>query len=325
MSTLPDILNRNRKFTCSGEIHSGRITFVFLFLLNAVNHTASKSGQRSLGGTYLLKQVTQEARLIPYITYHSLWNKGGWSVGEAVPPSADLLLCSCQIHINQWTCVRISFACGRRRFVPFTSSSKRRSHFWVSFKEPFSEVAFKCVRPCTCTYLNFLLLLLLCCLYIFNSLWLLLYTSACRTCTCVCVGAHIAVRWRQSHLWRKQADRAGPPPVSSPPVITPGGRSSGGSTVRWRVETLIASFWFHCWGAERHVACACGVIIWEISMHKKQFSAGSVDVKGKVCFVLFNHRPVCVSACLKRRCWIVVELAWTRRPCGELVWRWAPR
>lgn len=207
---------------------------------------------------------------------------------QPVPPSADLLLWSCQIHINQWMCVRISFACGRRRFVPFISSSKCRSHFWVSFKEPFSEVAFKCVRPCTCTYLNFLLLLLLCCLYIFNSLWLPLYTSSCWTWACVCVGTHIAVRWRQSRLWRKQADRAGPPPVSSPPVITPGGRSSGGSTVRWRVETLIASFWFHCWGAERHVACACvcGVIICEISMHKKQFSAGSVDVKEKAPFRL---------------------------------------
>lgn len=54
---------------------------------------------------------------------------------QPVPPSADLLLWSCQIHINQWMCVRISFACGRRCFVPFISSSKCRSHFWVSFKE----------------------------------------------------------------------------------------------------------------------------------------------------------------------------------------------
>lgn len=200
---------------------------------------------------------------------------------QPVPPSADLLLWSCQIHINQWMCVRISFACGRGRFVPFISSSKCRSHFWVSFKELFSEVAFKCVRLCTCTYLNFLLLLLLCCLYIFNSLWLLLYTSSCWTCACVCVGAHIAVRWRQSHLWRKQADRAGPLPVSSSPVITPGGRSSGGSTVRWRVETLIAVL-VPLLRAERHVACACvwSYNLWDID-EQQQFSAGSVDVKEK--------------------------------------------
>lgn len=31
---------------------------------------------------------------------------------------------------------------------------------------------------------------------------------------------------------------------------------------------------------------ACGVIICEISMHKKQFSAGSVDVKEKALFCL---------------------------------------
>lgn len=60
--------------------------------------------------------------------------------------------------------------------------------------------------------------------------------------TLACVGAHLAARLRQSHLWRKQVDWAGPPPVSSP-VITPGGGSAGSSDVEVKSWNLN-----HCFG-----------------------------------------------------------------------------
>ncbi len=57
-------------------------------------------------------------------------------------------------------------------------------------------------------------------------------------CACVCVGVLFAASWRQSHLWRRQADGAGPRPVSPSPVVAYLSAADG-STLRWRVETLI--------------------------------------------------------------------------------------
>uniref|UniRef100_A0A3Q2UZR5 Ig-like domain-containing protein n=1 Tax=Haplochromis burtoni TaxID=8153 RepID=A0A3Q2UZR5_HAPBU len=115
------------------------------------------------------------------VTYSWKKDDGEWERGQDKRDLSSLEMDS----VKTFTC-RMENSVSQKESLPFKNrfyqektpepEPEPAAAFFYRFKE---SVAFKCVRPCTCTYLNFLLLLLLCCLYIFNSLWLPLYTSSC--------------------------------------------------------------------------------------------------------------------------------------------------
>lgn len=120
-----------------------------------------------------------------------------------------------------------------------------------------------CVRLCTCTFLNFyfLICVILCGCYC----TLCFYMCSLTVYLCACVNVlHFAARWGRNQLWRRRLIGFGPRPVSSSPVVTPGGRSGGG----WRFNAEVKSWNSnHCFdttveGRGRlHGVCVCGMFV----------------------------------------------------------------